>query len=94
MKTIPFTAANTYIAQIWQYPPPPPGEKTLTVTQKPKTMPYKMAASEGKTIWGRHTEISRIAGRHGATKLGKLADIRLLASVAGCWIRRYEITPG
>ena len=95
MKTIPFTAANTYIAQIWQYPPPPlPGEKTLTVIQKPKTMPYKMAASEGKTIWGRHTEISRIAGRHGATKLGKLADIGLLASVAGCWIRRYEITPG
>jgi len=69
-------------------------EKTLRVIQKPKTMPYKMAASKCKRIWGRHTEISRIAGRHGATKLGKLADIRLLASVAGCWIRRYEITPG
>lgn len=53
-----------------------------------------MAAPKGKRIWGRHTEISRIAGRHGATKLGKLADIRLLASVAGCWIRLYEITPG
>ena len=23
MKTIPFTAAHTYIAHIWQYPPPP-----------------------------------------------------------------------
>ena len=22
MKTIPFTAAHTYIAHIWQYPPP------------------------------------------------------------------------
>ena len=34
-------------------------------------------------------EISRIAGRHGATRLGELADIRLLGSVAGCWIRRF-----
>ena len=25
LKTIPFTAAHTYIAHIWQYPPPPPG---------------------------------------------------------------------
>ena len=24
LKTIPFTAADTYIAHIWQYPPPPP----------------------------------------------------------------------
>ena len=24
LKTIPFTAAHTYIAHIWQYPPPPP----------------------------------------------------------------------
>ena len=24
MKTIPFTATHTYIAHIWQYPPPPP----------------------------------------------------------------------
>ena len=23
LKTIPFTAAHTYIAHIWQYPPPP-----------------------------------------------------------------------
>ena len=23
--SIPFTAAHTYIAHIWQYPPPPPG---------------------------------------------------------------------
>ena len=23
LKTIPFTAADTYIAHIWQYPPPP-----------------------------------------------------------------------
>ena len=28
LKTIPFTAAHTYIAHIWQYPPPP-GVKTL-----------------------------------------------------------------
>ena len=25
LKTIPFTAGYTYIAHIWQYPPPPPG---------------------------------------------------------------------
>ena len=42
-------------------------EKTLRVIQKPKTMPYKMAASKGKRISGKHTEISRIDGRHGAT---------------------------
>ena len=24
LKTIPFTAAHTYIAHIWEYPPPPP----------------------------------------------------------------------
>ena len=24
LETIPFTAAHTYIAHIWQYPPPPP----------------------------------------------------------------------
>ena len=65
-------------------------EKTLRVILKP----HKIAALKGKRISGKHTEISRIAGRHGATKLGKLADIGLLASVAGCWIRRYEITPG
>ena len=25
LKTIPFTAAHTYIAHTWHYPPPPPG---------------------------------------------------------------------
>ena len=65
-------------------------EKTLTVIQKPKTMPHKMAALKGKRISG--TEISGIAGRHGATRLGELAHIRLQGSVAGCWILRYEIT--
>ena len=30
LKTIPFTAANTYIAHIWQYPPP-----RAKATQKP-----------------------------------------------------------
>ena len=25
LKTIPFAAAHTYIAHIWQYPPPPGG---------------------------------------------------------------------
>ena len=51
-----------------------------------------MAALKGKRISGKHTEISRIAGRHGATRLGELAHIRLQGSVAGCWILRYEIT--
>ena len=28
MKTVPFTAAHTYIAHKWQYPPPPtPGKQ-------------------------------------------------------------------
>ena len=27
LKTIPFTAAHTYIAHIWQYPPSPGGRK-------------------------------------------------------------------
>ena len=67
-------------------------EKTLRVIQKPKTMPHKMAALKGKRISGKHTEISRIAERHGATRLGELAHIRLQGSVAGCWILRYEIT--
>ena len=72
-----------------------PRENILRVIQKPKTMPYKMAASKGKRISGKHTEISRIsriAGRHGATRLGELAHIRLQGSVASCWILRYEIT--
>ena len=67
-------------------------EKTLRVILKPKTMPHKMAALKDKRISGKHTEISRIAGRHGATRLGELAHIRLQGSVAGCWILRYEIT--
>ena len=66
-------------------------EKTLRVILKPKPMPHKMAALKGKRISGKHTEISRIAGRHGATRLGELAHIRLQGSVAGCWILRYEI---
>ena len=65
--------------------------KSYTET-RPKTMPHKMAALKGKRISGKHTEISRIAGRHGATRLGELANIRLQGSVAGCWILRYEIT--
>ena len=65
-------------------------EKTLRVILKP----HKMAALKGKRISGKHTEISRIAGRHGATRLGELAHIRLQGSVAGCWILRYEITSG
>jgi len=28
LKTVPFTAAHTYIAHIWQCPPPPPGVTT------------------------------------------------------------------
>ena len=31
---IPFTAAHTYIAHIWLYPPPPPGEQSTRVTKK------------------------------------------------------------
>ena len=57
-----------------------------------KSYTHKMAALKGKRISGKHTEISRIAGRHGATRLGELAHIRLQGSVAGCWILRYEIT--
>ena len=67
-------------------------EKTLRVIQKPKTMPHEMAALKGKRISGKHMEIIGIAGRHGATRLGELAHIRLQGSVAGCWILPYEIT--
>ena len=31
LKTIPFTAAHTYIAHIWQYRPPPPGVNQSTL---------------------------------------------------------------
>ena len=35
-KTIPFTAAHTYIAHIWQYSPPPP--PPLGSTEQPSSM--------------------------------------------------------
>ena len=46
LKTIPFTAAYTYIAHIWQYPPPPkyfllsPACCTKIITDKKTVMVY------------------------------------------------------
>ena len=35
LKTIPFTATHTYIAPIWQYPPPPRGNGHLELVSTP-----------------------------------------------------------
>ena len=49
LKTIPFTAAHTYIAHIWQYPLPPPGALNSTAISKCVTL--KMTDVPSKHVW-------------------------------------------
>ena len=55
MKTIPFTAAHTHIAHIWQYPPPPPGQQgaptTCNLEVSQQTYVQTLLASLGVVIW-------------------------------------------
>ena len=47
LKTIPFTAAHTYIAHIWKYPPPPPQPgKTADILPSQQPLPCEMTSEE------------------------------------------------
>ena len=50
LKTIPFTAANTYIAHIWQYPPGQNGAKTQPFGAAHTNGLYK-GLSPGDTVY-------------------------------------------